>query len=317
MNGSKTKRQQIETDSVSAWGRLKLYRQLSRLGRPRSYAGKLVLIASLAIDVPLLALVFYLALAPHRPPAWAMIGVGLLAALLATLVLRWIMPSLLAPAELTRRAFARYLAGDETHELPAIFTDELGILMRDAGYAIDRFHASRLRLEEFAAFDALTGLLNRRAASDRLEQGFNLARRAGGPLCIAMLDIDRFKLVNDRYGHAAGDRVLAAVATQIRTSLRGADWAARWGGEEFLVLLNADLTGSHSALERLRHAVEELSVLHDERTIRCTISAGCAEIHPGDTVEQTVARADAALYDAKHAGRNQVCLEPAPMPETP
>jgi diguanylate cyclase (GGDEF)-like protein len=289
--------------------RLKLYRQLSRLRWPRSYAGKLVLIASLGAHVPLLALIGYLAFAPlGGAPRWGVIAVAAFATVLGTFALRRAIRNLLAPVELTREALARYLDSGERHLLPEGYTDELGILMRDVDYAIDRFHENRLQLEEYAAFDVLTGLLNRRAAEDRLRQGFNLAERGGQPLCVAMLDLDSFKAVNDRYGHAAGDRLLAAVASQFTASVRGADWASRWGGEEFLLLLHTDAAGAEAALERLRLAVADLRVPIGPHELTCTISAGCAEAHPGDTIESVIHWADLALYDAKRTGRNHVCI---------
>jgi diguanylate cyclase (GGDEF)-like protein len=298
--------------------RLTLYRQLSRFNWPRSYAGKLVLVASLGAHVPLLALIGYLALAPlGQPPRWSVLIVAALATCLGTLVLRRALRNLLAPIELTREALARYFDHGERHLLPQEYGDELGTLMRDVDYAIDRFHESRLQLEEYAAFDVLTGLLNRRAALDRLNQGFNLAERGGQPLCVAMIDVDRFKSVNDRYGHAAGDRMLAAVAAQFRGHLRGADWASRWGGEEFLLLLHTDLAGARAALDRLRSAVEELRLSLDEQQVCCTVSAGCAQMQPGEPIDAVIERADAALYAAKSEGRNLVRVASEPAPHAP
>lgn len=298
--------------------RLTLYRQLSRVNWPRSYAGKLVLIASLGAHVPLLALISYLALAPlGEPPRWSVLLVAALATCLGTLVLRRALQNLLAPIELTREALARYFDHDERHLLPQSYGDELGTLMRDVDYAIDRFHESRRQLEEYAAFDVLTGLLNRRAALDRLSQGFNLAERGGQPLCIAMVDLDRFKSVNDRFGHAAGDRMLAAIATQFRDQLRGADWASRWGGEEFLLLLHTDLAGARAALDRLRIAVAELQLPAGDQLVGCTISAGCAQMQPGEPIDTVIERADVALYAAKAEGRNLVRLAAEPAPRTP
>jgi diguanylate cyclase (GGDEF)-like protein len=178
--------------------------------------------------------------------------------------------------------------------------------MNDVQQSIERFDAYRVRLEEYAAFDLLTGLLNRRAAEDRLKQSFSLAQRGHYPLAVTMLDLDDFKQINDRFGHAAGDLLLVAVAAQLQASVRGADWAARWGGEEFLLLLHTNEAGAATALERLRQVVAEVRVNFGEAEIACTLSAGATVASPSESPAEVIQRADAALYEAKNAGRDCV-----------
>jgi diguanylate cyclase (GGDEF)-like protein/PAS domain S-box-containing protein len=159
-------------------------------------------------------------------------------------------------------------------------------------------------LARLAITDGLTRLYNHRFIMDSLRVEVDRARRYGTRLSVIMLDIDFFKQVNDRRGHAAGDRILAAVADAIRMTLRNIDIAGRYGGEEFLVLLpQTDLPGGRIVAERIRESVENLEPEgHSERV---TVSAGVAAFR-GQTMEKLVEEADANLYVAKRAGRNRV-----------
>jgi diguanylate cyclase (GGDEF)-like protein len=167
------------------------------------------------------------------------------------------------------------------------------------------------RLFARATTDALTNLPNRTAFLERARREVARAERTGRTLAVSMLDIDHFKAFNDRYGHATGDRVLAAVGQAIAQTVRGIDVAARWGGEEFVVLLvEADQTTAGPAVERIREAVAALEPPRVPE--RITTSAGIA-IHQGlferVRIDSLIRRADAALYEAKRAGRNRACSE--------
>ncbi len=168
--------------------------------------------------------------------------------------------------------------------------------------------AMQNRLETLANTDALTGVSNRRAFLERAEQEFAEARRYGNPLSAAMIDIDRFKALNDRFGHATGDQVLQKVATTLAATLRKPDIFARWGGEEFICLLpHTDADLAQTAAQRLRRGVEALGVAP---AAGVTVSIGVASlIHGDDNIEMLIDRADQALYAAKRAGRNKVVLQ--------
>ncbi|MDL2718119.1 MAG: GGDEF domain-containing protein [Acidobacteriota bacterium] len=175
------------------------------------------------------------------------------------------------------------------------------------------------RLFTRATTDPLTGLLNRAAFEERARAELVRAGRTGRGLAIAMLDLDHFKSFNDRYGHPAGDAALTAVARAIARTVRGIDAAGRYGGEEFIVLfVEADVDAALPALERVRAAVAGLGPPRIARTI--TVSAGVA-VHQGlfekTSFASLVARADAALYAAKKAGRNRVAVEETPPPKAP
>ncbi|MBA5689928.1 GGDEF domain-containing protein [Rugamonas apoptosis] len=164
------------------------------------------------------------------------------------------------------------------------------------------------RLKSLAATDALTGLLNRRRMTESIEKEYAHTRRVFRPLALIICDIDRFKSINDRYGHDGGDRVLREVGKLFR-SLRDYDSVARWGGEEFIVLLpDADLGIAMNVAERLRTGVAESVIAINDTPVPVTMTFGVAQIHPGETWQSALARADQALYRGKEGGRNRVVL---------
>ena len=165
---------------------------------------------------------------------------------------------------------------------------------------------------ELATRDELTGLINRRAMLDLMALEHRRSLRSGRPLLLAQLDIDHFKPINDQHGHATGDRALQAFAGTVRASVRDTDVLARWGGEEFVLMLT-DTSADHARelLERIRQAVQALEIAHSAGSLQLTVSIGLAQHLPGDTVEHTLERADQALYHAKALGRNRVVVAPA------
>ncbi|KRD56384.1 MULTISPECIES: PleD family two-component system response regulator [Sinorhizobium/Ensifer group] len=174
----------------------------------------------------------------------------------------------------------------------------------------DRLRSSVQQTIELAVTDGLTGLHNRRYFDTHLKLLMDRAAARGRPLSICMTDIDRFKQVNDTYGHDAGDEVLREFANRIRTTVRGADLACRFGGEEFVVVM-PDTSAEMAAgvAERLRMIIESLPfpVPQADGVLKVTASMGIATLRPGaDTAEALLKRADTALYQAKHEGRNRV-----------
>lgn len=165
------------------------------------------------------------------------------------------------------------------------------------------------RINHLAAHDELTGLLNRRRMTEVVQAERERCVRSHRPLVLALLDLDFFKLVNDRYGHAAGDAVLCAFAGRVLDNLRSTDVLARWGGEEFLLLLpETSLDGALVLLERVRNDVAQLCVQSANGDIRLTVSIGVAAGRTHETMEQVLEHADEALYQAKELGRDRVVL---------
>lgn len=163
-------------------------------------------------------------------------------------------------------------------------------------------------VERQALADGLTGLANRRHCEDVLATELARADRFGGPLAVVLADIDDFKAVNDVHGHPVGDTVLCEFSRLLEASVRDVDVAGRWGGEEFvLVLPGTDAVGAVRLAERIRAHLEESTLLTPEGVpIRITSSFGVASRDDGSTVEELVAAADSALYEAKRAGKNRV-----------
>ena len=174
------------------------------------------------------------------------------------------------------------------------------------GYLIGR---QADRLEGLADTDPLTGLANRRALERRLADDLRRARRYSFPVSLVLIDLDGLKVINDTQGHAAGDAAIRQVAAAISVTLREPDFGARWGGDEFAVVMpNTGALAAHRSAERLRTYVADGNNPHG----RVAVSVGIATFDPtrdataGATVERLSKSADAALYAAKRAGRNRV-----------
>ncbi|MCQ4270461.1 diguanylate cyclase [Pseudomonas kuykendallii] len=158
-----------------------------------------------------------------------------------------------------------------------------------------------------ALVDALTGLPNRAAWNERLEIEGARWQRYGGELLMAVLDVDHFKRINDEYGHLAGDKVLKIIAGELAKRVRVTDFIARFGGEEFVLLMpSTPMEGGLKLLDVLRTAIEACPFHFKGQPVTITLSGGLAAYHPGEVAEQVFERADQALYRAKRGGRNRI-----------
>ena len=189
----------------------------------------------------------------------------------------------------------------------ALFGQVVAVLVvHTAAVALLDSHANNAeRAGEMASIDPLTGLLNRRPVLERIEKRIASCASGEGTSSLVLLDLDRFKELNDTLGHDAGDAALVRVADTLITMIRPADSVCRWGGEEFLLLLpNTDQMAALEIAERLRAGISHGGV---------TASFGVAEVLPTDTSTTWVRRADLAMYDAKRLGRNRVSNSVAPV----
>jgi diguanylate cyclase (GGDEF)-like protein len=221
----------------------------------------------------------------------------------------WFGPNKLGAIALAPRDATR----DQDRELIDILSRELGGPLRTASLVEE----SRL----LARHDALTGLFNRRAFSEAAETEIQRCTRHAVPLSAMLLDIDHFKRINDTHGHQAGDTVLRVVGKTLGATARRSDICARWGGEEFIIVLaQTDSQSALQAAERVRQLLEGLHIENDAGIhIPVTASIGVTSLYMTDTLETFLDRADKAMYLAKSTGRNRVCtadvpeIEPIPM----
>src|SRR3989475_655278 len=228
------------------------------------------------------------------------LGVGLLAFMVGVFVTR--------PLERLTEAAARVAAGDLSVELPAAGSGEVGYLTRAFNTMVSRLREkeSQGELEKLSLTDSLTGLYNRRHLMGTLASEVQRSRRLRRAFSVLLADVDRFKQYNDTHGHLAGDAALVKIAEVFRKTTRQVDCVARYGGEEFVVmLLEANLATATLVAERVRARVAE----QDLGQGSLTLSIGVAEYPDGgDTPEELIATADAAMYRAKSGGRNQVVV---------
>ena len=209
--------------------------------------------------------------------------------------------------------------------------DELDSFVKDMGSSVRRSHtdmsATHTRLvqaeqqivdlrrdlaqtSEKVRRDNLTGTLNRSGLEEIWLRETGVARTNATPLSIGILDIDNFKLINDQYGHVVGDEALVHLTAVIRNALHGTDTMARYGGEEFVILLpDTDVDGARSLMLRLQRELTRHFFMRGENHVLVTFSAGVTAVHlERDTLASAVERADSALYEAKHTGKNRVCI---------
>ena len=227
------------------------------------------------------------------------------------------------------RGFRRVPIVDDKHQLSGIVN--IGELQNATNAALERrgrdleaavaartaeLQAANARLEELTRQDSLTGLLNRRAMSEKIEELHATASRYGNVYAVIILDIDHFKLYNDTQGHPAGDEAIRNISSTLRDAIRAADSVYRYGGEEFLILLpETDAEGALLVTERVRSAVATRAIPHpaSPTAAHVTVSLGCTDVAAHETAETltwegVVERADHALYRAKQGGRNRAAV---------
>ncbi|MCX7765368.1 MAG: diguanylate cyclase [Candidatus Sumerlaeia bacterium] len=237
------------------------------------------------------------------------IMVGIIFCLVVVLLLEKIVLSRLA--SLSREVTNIDLQKNHTARLSDYGKDELGELAFNINTMLESLEKAHTSIHEMARTDALTGLLNRWEFFRRGEEELNRARRYSRVLSLAMLDLDHFKQINDKFGHLAGDEVLKAFAQLIKQNVRNTDIVARYGGEEFVIIMPETMLHSAALVcERLRQNTEnyKFTLSTAGTQINCTVSIGLAGLKENESLDDLVRRTDEALYSAKNKGRNRVCL---------
>jgi diguanylate cyclase (GGDEF)-like protein len=201
-----------------------------------------------------------------------------------------------------QRLFAMELGGDDFLQKPVTNEHLLASV---------RTRALRFRkLRSYMLNDGLTGLFNHVSIKTLLEAEISRSQRQTKPLSFAMIDIDHFKVVNDTYGHPAGDRVLKNVARMLKKRLRKSDLIGRYGGEEFAIILpETDVKTAEKILNDVRENFSRITQQNANDQFCCTLSAGITQLIPGDSIDRMISAADTALYEAKKGGRNRVCIK--------
>ncbi len=267
-----------------------------------------------------------IAFAASRGIVWMILGLGLVLALAGLACAFFIARGVAKPLQVITEAADRIGRDPNIMLLPRVggsmevtrLSSALRSLMRRAGAAEQReaeassqHEKSMLALRHLAETDALSGLLNRRGFDLLGEEAFHQFREHGRSFAVLLIDIDFFKKVNDTYGHAAGDEVIRALGSAMSQILRPNDSIARFGGEEFVVLLHEARQNAVMAVaQKLRRAVEATHIVHHDRTIAVTASVGGAIARESDRdIQDVIERADTALYKAKAAGRNRAVID--------
>ena len=224
------------------------------------------------------------------------VGVGLLAYFLGLLITR--------PLDRLREGAAKVAGGDLAVVLPMVSGGELGYVTEVFNDMAARLRDGRRELERLSVTDDLTGLYNRRYLMDMLALEMRRSRRMHHPFAVLIADVDNFKPYNDAHGHLEGDAALARIAAILRDTSRDVDCAARYGGEEFVVLMpETELEGGVDMAERIRERLADDAAIGEKLTISIGVAQFAAD---GETPETLLARADAALYQAKRDGRDRV-----------
>jgi diguanylate cyclase (GGDEF)-like protein len=229
-----------------------------------------------------------------------LLGIGLTAYLLALTIVR--------PLNRLTAAAARVADDDLEVDLPMVSQGEVGYLTAVFNRMVSRLRDGRQELQKLSITDGLTGLYNRRHLMETLAAELERARELEHPLSVLMIDVDHFKRYNDSEGHLAGDSLLMLVASQFRRAIRDGDYAARYGGDEFLLLLRGvTQEGAVPIAERLQAHVAQARTLNGPGSVTVSVGVATFPTH-GRTPEAMIASADAALYEAKKGGRNRIAL---------
>jgi diguanylate cyclase (GGDEF)-like protein len=290
-----------------ALARMAIYRRLADIAPLRaSYHGKFALAAFVGVLIPLAIFILYLLVSQadwdKMYPLLAALVLACFTGFLGTL---WILRELLAPIELTAETLRNYIDTRKLPDLPVHFPDNAGRLMEGTQYTLSQLHKTISRLERVSDTDDLTGIYNRRAGDKRLAEEVGRAERDLQSFQLAFFDINGLKLINDRFGHSAGDACISHVAALLQLNTRRGDWVARWGGDEFVVGLHRN-RALKMVMGRILKAIDTTPCeIAPGQELAVHVSCGVAEYRFGSGADGVLMDADKAMYEAKQISRRE------------
>lgn len=295
--------------ALASRSNLRLYAALSTLRWPRSYYLKILMLCFVGTHIPLIATVGLSLIILDVPVSTelSIILIMLGGTVIAAAATIYAVRAMLSPIAAVTTELERYRQSEEFNELPHTGNDEAASLMDSVNSLIMQFRATKLELETLSNMDALIGIGNRRWLLGKAQALLTGHSNAWAPTTVALIDLDSFKVINDSCGHAAGDDVLKRVGDILTRHSRPTDLVGRLGGDEFCVIFpRCPLDEAAAVIERMRGALARTG-LAEKYGVPVSFSAGLTDrLDDAEDLDDTFARADRALYDAKSAGRDRI-----------
>lgn len=307
MNSLKSKERQGKVGSVSR--KLRVYDLLNRLPFANTFQAKIACAVIGSVLLPAAVMeIYFIFFSPLRGAHLEQaIRISGLAAATAAVIGYWALSKILRPILYTSRQLNAFLNHQVLPDLPAHYRDEVGSLMSNVNYLTRSVRDLTESAVQNGTIDHLTGAFNRRTSESRLRDAIELSRIRQQTMSLAILDIDKFKTLNDSFGHDFGDTVLRQIGALLRTNVRKTDWVGRWGGDEFVIAVEGGEREASAMLSRIcETSKRELFLAPNQTLHQITISCGVCEWQEGLDAQALFNRADEALYAAKRAGRDQV-----------
>jgi diguanylate cyclase (GGDEF)-like protein len=288
--------------------RLPFYNLASKLPGPRNTAVRIFMFSFLGTQLPMFALLVYILMSVElTAEVLTTFSIVLITALIGSASTVIALIAYAEPVNAISKAMHDFTVHDHLPNLPESYSDEIGELMANTQGALKKLHSMLHNMHELSIRDELTGLYNRRFFSEQSDQLLLRATRYGEPFTLIFIDMDNFKLINDRYSHQAGDQALRQIATLMSDTARGTDLTARIGGDEFVILFpNTPLEKARLQVERLCQNMRKFDWTALFPDFVPTMSIGMAQAQEHDTIEKLMDRADANLHKAKNEGRDQI-----------
>ncbi len=276
-----------------------------------NYLFKIIISACFGPAIALLTVFVFLLITPSFKIFYLFIAVSILT-LLATLASVFFLKQLLCPIELTATTLHKALNGEKTAKLPIDFKDNIGQLMTDVQYSIEKLDSFNKTFKKTSLIDPLTGIFNRQIAEQRLLQDMARARREESQMLVALVNIDHFKELNDKFGYSLGDVCLTQIVATLADNIRDGDWLARWSGNKFLIVLwNFDYKATMMVLKRIQQQTIRTPM---GELLKFSLSIGAYE-YKGETdldtktdLEMLLIHLDEALYQVKQNNRGGILL---------